>query len=228
MAKRVTRKVSVGKRKLIRTKVNQDSGCTRQAETGLAFIMKHKANRMEMSTSKPNKVWYVDSGTSNHMLNHNEWFSTLEKSEQTRVFETGDDTPHPIEHIKDVPLSHVGQKGIMRNVLHIPKITKNIVSIKQIDDQGMQRRFTQCVCFIQEEGRIIAQGRRDRRMFILKTNEVGTVMFAKRHKVESDIDLWHKLFSHINFPKIQEMQSKQIIFCLQKFSSRKGQLCEAC
>ena len=72
------------------------------------------------------------------MTNHQEWFSTLEKPEQPGVVETSDDTPHPIEHIEYVPLSHVGQKGIMRNLLHVPTITKNLVSVGQIVNQGMQ------------------------------------------------------------------------------------------
>ena len=80
----------------------------------------------------------MDLGTSNHMANHKEWFSTLDKSKNQGVVETGDDTPHPIEHIIDGPLIHVGQKGIMRNILHVPTITKNLVSIEQIVDQGMQ------------------------------------------------------------------------------------------
>ena len=58
------------------------------------------------------------------------------------VVETDDDTPHPIKHIGDVPLSHVSQRGIMRNVLHVSTITKNLVSVGQIVNQGMQVRFT--------------------------------------------------------------------------------------
>ena len=61
-------------------------------------------------------------------------------------------TPLPIEHMGDVPLRHVGQKGIMRNVLHVPTITKNLVSVEQIVDQGMQVRFTHHGYFIEEEG----------------------------------------------------------------------------
>ena len=68
-------------------------------------------------------------------------------------------------------------------------ITKNLVSVGQIVDQRMQARFTHLGCFIEEDGKVIAQGRRERRMFILETNEVGTTMFAKGQKVESDIDL---------------------------------------
>ena len=71
-------------------------------------VMKHKVNSMKM---KPNEMWYVDSGVSNHMTNHEEWFSHLEKPKQSGVVETSDDTSHPIEHIGDVPLSHVGSEG---------------------------------------------------------------------------------------------------------------------
>ena len=40
---------------------------------------------MKASMSKPNEVWYVDSGVSNHMTSHKEWFSYLEKPEQPGV-----------------------------------------------------------------------------------------------------------------------------------------------
>ena len=43
-------------------------------------------------------------------------------------------------------------------------------------------------CLIEKEGQVIVQGHRDGRMFILDTNDVGTSMFAKGQKVESDID----------------------------------------
>mgnify|MGYP007109628935 FL=1 len=49
--------------------------------SGPTFVMRHKANSMKASSSKPNEVWYVDSGASNHMKSHEEWFSYLEKPE---------------------------------------------------------------------------------------------------------------------------------------------------
>ena len=65
--------------------------------------MKHKANSMKKNTSKPNEVWYVISRASNHMTSHEEWFSYLEKPEQSRVIEIGDYNSHLIEHVGDVP-----------------------------------------------------------------------------------------------------------------------------
>ena len=142
----------------------------------------------------PKEVWYVESNTSNH----NEWFSTLEKPEEPRVVET-DDIPYPIEYIgDDVPMSHAGRRGIMRNIMLVPTITKNSMSIGQIVDQGMQVWFTHHGCFIEEEGQIIAQGRWDGRMFILETNDVGTTMFAKGQKVE--LDIVKSIFAHRKRP----------------------------
>ena len=62
-------------------------------------------------TSKLEEVWYVDSGASNHMRSHEEWFSFLEKSDQPGVVETGDDTPHPIMHVREVPLATSDRGG---------------------------------------------------------------------------------------------------------------------
>ena len=93
-----------------------------------AFVMKHKANLMKKTTSKSEEVWYVDSRASNHMKSYEEWFSFLEKLEQTGVVGIRDDTPHPIVHVREVPLSYIGQRGKLMNILHIPTITKNLVS----------------------------------------------------------------------------------------------------
>ena len=144
------------------------------------------------------------------------------------MVETGDDTPHTIENVGEVPLSHIGQKGKLMNMLHIPTITKNLVSVGQIVDQGMQVRFTHLGCFIEEEGKVIAHWHQEGRMFILNTNDVGMVLFTKGQNVKSDIDLWHKLFGHVNFLRLREMQTKSIIFGLPKFSGQNGHVCEAC
>jgi hypothetical protein len=164
------------------------------------------------------------------MTRHKEWFSYLEKLKNPGVVSTGDDTPHPIANVREVPLSCVGQKGKLMNGLHVPTITQNLVSIGQIVDQGMEVWFTHLGAFIEEEGRIIARGRRYGRMFILDRTDDGpdTALFAKGQKAESDIDLWHKRIGHINNRRLQDLQTRQVVLDLPKFSGRKAQICEAC
>jgi hypothetical protein len=92
-----------------------------------AFVTRHKEKSMEQITPRTDEVWYLDSGASNHMTSHKEWFSYLEKPKNPRVVAIGDDTPHPITNVGEVPLSCVGQKGKRMNVLHVPMITQNLV-----------------------------------------------------------------------------------------------------
>ena len=42
-------------------------------------MTRHEANSMKKIIPKLDEVWYVDSGMSNHMTCHKEWFSYLEK-----------------------------------------------------------------------------------------------------------------------------------------------------
>ena len=66
-------------------------------------MTRHEANSMKKTTPKSEEVWYIDSGTSDHMTSHKEWFSYLEKPMQPGVVATGDETPHLIENIGEVP-----------------------------------------------------------------------------------------------------------------------------
>jgi hypothetical protein len=50
----------------------------------------------------------------------------------------GDDTTHPIAHIGNVPLAmQNGKIKYLYDVLHVPNITKNLVSVEQMIEQGL-------------------------------------------------------------------------------------------
>jgi hypothetical protein len=67
------------------------------------FVVQHMLNTVvaNVSTNVDN-VWYVDSGASNHMTYHGEWFRDVKNLEKPGYVETGDDTAHPIAHIRNV------------------------------------------------------------------------------------------------------------------------------
>ena len=120
-------------------------------------------------------------------------------------------------------------EDFLDNVLHVPTITKNLISVGQIVEQGMQVRFNNDGCFIERGDQVVAHGRREGRMFILASTEVKSAMFAKGLKVESDLNLWHKRIGHINLQKLQNMQSKGVVLGLPNFTTKEiTGICEAC
>jgi hypothetical protein len=93
------------------------------------FVMQHMANSM-IGGVLDNNVWYVDSRASNHMTSHGEWFRDTRDLKTLGFMETSDDTTHPITQIGKVPLSmQDGQTKYLKDVLHVPTTTKNLVSV---------------------------------------------------------------------------------------------------
>jgi hypothetical protein len=87
------------------------------------------ANSMRGGVSD-NNVWYVDSGASNHMTSHGEWFNDTRYLKTLGFVETSDDTTHPITQISKMPLSmQDGQTKYLKNVFYVPTITKNLISV---------------------------------------------------------------------------------------------------
>ena len=164
---------------------------------GSMFIMWHQANNMTTSTSHPDDVGFMDSWASNHITSHQEWFMNSRKPERADMVETRNDSTHTIEHIWDVAFNNHDNKGYIKYVLHVPKITKNLVSVDQIVEQGMQVQFKQegHHCFIKAKGRFLVRARREGCMFILNLTEVNTMMYTKGLKAEFDIELWHKMLA---------------------------------
>jgi hypothetical protein len=80
----------------------------------------------------------VDSGTSNHIISHGEWFRNTKDLKTLRFVKIGDDTTHPITQIGKVPLSmQDGQTKYLKDVIHVPTITKKLVSVGQMVEQGL-------------------------------------------------------------------------------------------
>ena len=65
-------------------------------------------------------------------------------------------------------------------------------------------------------------------MFILGSHEMKSSMFAKDHKGDADIELWHKRIGHINLQKLKGMQSKGVVIGLSTFTKEIVEVCEAC
>jgi len=111
--------------------------------------------------------------------------------------EIGDDTAHPITQIGKVPLSmQDGQTKYLKNVRHVPTITKKLVSIGQMVEQGLHVTFNPNGCFVKDmknQSKLITKGERNGRIFTLNVNmlEVNSMLFT-HEKGAGNIGIWHK------------------------------------
>ena len=60
----------------------------------------------QTSMSNAEDVWFVDSGTPNHITSYQESFRDLRESNRPGYVEIGDDTTHPVRHVGNVSRTH--------------------------------------------------------------------------------------------------------------------------
>jgi hypothetical protein len=146
-------------------------------------MMKHMVDSM-IGGVLDNNVWHVDSGVSNHMTSHGEWFRDIRVLKTPEFVEINDDTTHPITQIDKVPLSiQDGQTKYLEDVLHVPTIIKKLVSLGQMVEQGLHVTFNPNGCFVEDlknQGKLIVKGEMNGRMFTLDVNmlKVNSMLFT--------------------------------------------------
>jgi len=97
----------------------------------------------------------------------------------------------------------MGKQSTWKMYFMFQQEQKNLVSIGQMVEQGLQVTFNPNGCFVEDmknQGKLIAKGERNGRMRTLDVNmsEVNSMLFTHGKGV-GDIGIWHKQVGHVNF-----------------------------
>ncbi len=93
--------------------------------------------------------WIIDSGATDHMTYQSSLFTTYSPCPSSRKVATADGSLTTVAGIGDVPLS---SSLILRNVLHVPKLSTNLISIQKLThDLCCQATFSDTYCIFQDK-----------------------------------------------------------------------------
>jgi hypothetical protein len=135
--------------------------------------------------------WIIDSGASHHMAAKEEVFSSLSPCSRPPIL-MGDDTPVAVAGEGRVELHN----GSFENVLHVPNLSMNLLSVYQITQKGKKVEFTSDSVSVidMHDNSIIAIGEVDHKSRLYK--------FTKFSDNDSSILLTHKE-STLHAPPVQ-------------------------
>jgi hypothetical protein len=81
-------------------------------------------------------MWYIDSCASSHMTGVREYFSILQE-EMDLVIEMGNNAKcRVVGHGTMTFQRESGKPLIVRDVLYVPGMTKNLISVSTLEDRG--------------------------------------------------------------------------------------------
>jgi hypothetical protein len=169
--------------------------------------------------------WIIDSGASHHMVAKEDVFTSLSSRCGPPIL-MGDDTPIVVAVEGRVELPN----GIFENVLHVPKLSINILSVYQITQTSKRIEFTSDSITVLDmhDSSIIAVGEVDHKSQLYKftkfTDYDSSLLLT--HANDSS-RVWHERFGHLNFRYMQRISKQGMLKGFPYIQFSEG-VCEGC
>ena len=142
--------------------------------------------------------WTSDTGASNHMTGKQGMLTNIQNYSGSDFVLIGDGSSLPFIGIGDSCIKQNNKILPLNDVLFVPHLKKNLLSVSQLTDQFLVKcEFTDIDFFIKERktGQIVITGRRKGLYVISNSPEL---YFSHRFKSGS-ITIWHQRLGHPQF-----------------------------
>ena len=108
------------------------------------------------SVSPGNDTWLIDSGASKHMIVFKESLSCLKQKESPHKVMLGDDSQYPIKWLREASYKlDSGKPMKMKDVLYVPGLKKNLLSISSLDKKSFRVSFVDGKVLMWTKGKTI-------------------------------------------------------------------------
>jgi hypothetical protein len=145
-------------------------------------------------------MWIIDSEASRHMMGDQAKLSNLNEKKTSYKVELGDKTTYPIEGFGQASIKmKIGNYVHLSNVLYVPGLEKNLVSISCLEDKGNIIAFVagKVLSWHNDSSIVNARviGNREGNLYrLLEQNEEALV-----HNEVNPNEIWHRRYPHINY-----------------------------
>ena len=174
--------------------------------------------------------WIIDSGATQHMTFEKNRLSNYVEFKQPCTVNLGDN--HTIlaygkgsySLVADLD-GHTQNIGL-QEVLYLPDLEKNLLSVHAMAKFGASVEFAGKQCRIMRNSKLLAIGEMCGKLYILKVVPEEHVHVARK---EADMYLWHCRFGHLGMDNISKLINGNMVVGLN--SSRDGEVsstCESC
>lgn len=154
--------------------------------------------------------WFIDSGASFHMTMRDDWMEEKYHHDISEITVANDSKLNVASAGKVVMKVHRdGSNNLLpiNDVLHVPKLSANLLSVSQIVSRGFEVIFDINGCrILDSERNMVATGRHINNMFKLNASESGSCFSARGGK-GSQLELWHQRMGHLNVSDLAKLRN---------------------
>ena len=173
-------------------------------------------------------IWYLDSGCSNHMTGDRKKFVQLDDKVSSQV-KLGNGKLQNVEGRGVIAVyTKGGNKRLISDVLYVPGLTQNLLSVGQLLKKDYALKFDndECIILDKKKNFIVAKVKMTTsKVFPLKMplNED----FALKGEKVDDSYLWHLRYGHLNYKGMRLLKEKNMVKGLPNID-KIDKVCEGC
>ena len=171
--------------------------------------------------------WVLDTGAMNHMTGSRRLFAELDTS-VTGIVKFGDGSMVDIEGKGTVLFAlKSGEHHRLDGVYYIPRLTTNIVSLEQMDEEGFKVVIEEGILRLFDlQRQLLAKVLRSpNRLYLLDMNIAAPVCLTTR--VGDVAWRWHERYGHVNFQALRKLERSGNVHELPAID-HVDQVCEVC
>ena len=175
--------------------------------------------------------WLLDSGASQHMCNNKELFSNLVNICTSVKVEVGDGRSLTAVGQGSVVLkvnlpNNKVETRILNNVLYVPDLAYNLISVSQVTLGGKVTNFYENSCkILNKKSKLLAVGKKLGKLYVLDCFQKAV---AQCSNVISDEILWHRRFCHLGINNVRKLISKELVDGIDFKITKDSYVCENC
>lgn len=172
-----------------------------------------------------NQYWYVDSGASNHMTPFSERLQNIRPS-NVDCITSANDAKMKVKHIGDSSLKIENNKEIVINdILHIPDIAVNLLSVNKIVEKGNIVTFDRAGCTITNKSKeVVVTCKAENGVYAIC--ESDSFAMLSNQEVD-DAYIWHRRLGHLSYGKMCSLKKREcgVIFNDDEVSIKNCEVC---
>lgn len=188
----------------------------------VAFISENIAIGL-LSAGKANE-WYIDSGASSHMTPHLHTLNAT-KNVQSNGIITANGSNLQVKSIGNAQVKLNSASIKIFDVLHVPSLTANLLSVHKIVEKGNTVTFNANGCTIyNKKNEIVLHTKPVNGMYKIDASSENCMLT----KNEATAMLWHKRLGHLNLQSIKKMRDGAVNGIKFTDSGAEIEYCETC
>lgn len=152
--------------------------------------------------------WYIDSGASVHMTANKNWIKNPSYQNHMREIIVANESKVPVLCAGDVQITTIGNECsydiTVRDVLCVPSLTTNLLSVSQLIKNGNKVKFKCDACYIyNQKNELVASANLANGVYKLNMNTYDCFLTS----TVASAEVWHRRLGHINAVDMNKMKS---------------------